>query len=213
MSTDAIAYAAGALLLRGRKAPEGGLVNEARTAVHDRAQKYEKNVSGHITIGHRWLILHVLSAEPKALWGEVQNQWFSQPRISFAHLVTFLCGYFDTTSSAVLNREALSVLAAEIERVGDGLPPRFQHLFFEVMSVLDEYGDDLVVDLQVVKDALELQKIDFPNLAVTAIAGGKKAAGGDGRRAATTAGSGDEGLGGEDGLDNGQKVGAEGIAV
>ena len=209
MSADAIAYTAGALLLRGRKPPSCGLTEETRSALHDRALKYEKNVSGHVTIGHRWLILHVLNAEPEALWGEVQNQWFSQPRTSFAHLVTFLCGYFDTAPSAVLTREPLALFVAELERVGDGLPPRFQHLFFELMSVLDEYGDDLTVDLQTVKDAIELQKIVFPNLAVSSIGGNKAQPKAD----ELAQGSGDEGLGGDHSLNDGQKVGAEGVVV
>tara|TARA_B110000027_G_C16050701_1_gene269800 strand:- start:127 stop:798 length:672 start_codon:yes stop_codon:yes gene_type:complete len=223
MSTDALAHTAGAFFLRARSAPPSDALGEdVRTKLKATLDKYEANVSGYITIGHRYLLLHIEDAEVNTLWTEVANHWYAQQRISFAHLILFLSGYFDTSASASLNATALGTLCAEIERVGDGLPPRFQHLFFELASVLEEYDEnDLEVDLTQLKDSIALHRFSFPNLPVSAIRGTKKqktdvdplSERQESNAPAADKGSDDAGLDGDNGLDDGQKVRTEGVVV
>ena len=85
----------------------------------------------------------------------------AKPRTSFSELISFLSGFFEVWQETVVCGDAIKTLTAELERVGDGLPPRYQELFFELTSALDSY-EDISVNVAVVKEAMALHRQDFP---------------------------------------------------
>jgi hypothetical protein len=87
--------------------------------------------------------------------------------------MSFLSGYFNVWNETKLEEHAVKTLVSELERVSDGLPPRYQKLFFELTTILEEY-ENPIVDIQIVKEALELHRPTFPDLTSNMVQGDRK---------------------------------------
>ena len=177
MSSQALAHVAGVLLLKYDEAPTE-LDAKDRASMKKLLEKLEKNYSGYVTVWHKWMLMHVDDADASFLWKEVKDQWLRSPRTTFSDFLSFLSAYFNLWNDTILNVHGLKMVVYELERVGDGLPPRYQQLFFELTEVINQYEDDVKVDLAAVKEAMELHRVVFPDMTTDMVVEGtrKKAA-------------------------------------
>ena len=171
MSNQALANISGALLLKSATAIS--LSSTDRASIKHILEKVEKNCSSYITIWHRWVLLKIDDIDTEQLWREVGQQWLRSPRTTFTELMSFLSGYFNVWNETKLEEHAVKTLVSELERVGDGLPPRYQKLFFELTTILEEY-ENPIVDIQIVKEALELYRPTFPDFTSNMVQGDRK---------------------------------------
>ena len=151
MSDEAIAYVSGYLLLthnhmresapnkleaESERSPVNDILSvQTREHIHTTLQKYASNVGNWITIRHRWLMMQIREATFDDIWKEVVVAWRLE-RPTFGHLRHFLRGYFEVSESTSIPPFAIKILALELERVKDGMPERFQHLFFECVQII-----------------------------------------------------------------------------
>ena len=173
-SYDAVAYVAGLVMMTEG---ELSISPEQRTKIYEEVQKLARIASDHVTIYVRWLLLNVDSIDAKILETETTTQWRSR-RPKFAEFVQFLRGFFELTQKTTVSMTQLRRIASELDRVEDGMPVRYQHLFFELASTQEatlrrknqEHGSEDkgplpdCVDLSLMKDALMSNRVFFPPL-------------------------------------------------
>lgn len=172
-SYDAVAYVAGLVMMTEG---ELSLSPEQRTKICEEVQKLARIASDHVTIYVRWLLLNADSIDAKILETETTTQWRSR-RPKFAEFVQFLRGFFELTQKTTVSMTQIRRIASELDRVEDGMPVRYQHLFFELASIQEatlrrkkEHGSEDkaqlpdCVDLSLMKDALMSNRVFFPPL-------------------------------------------------
>lgn len=170
MTSLALAHVAGALLLKYDTAPTT-IDARARATLRDILEKLERNARGNVTILHRYLLLELDKMSAEYLWTEIHSQWQTHVRTTCNEFLAFLATFFKVWGTTSFRRPALERILRELDRVADGLPMRYQELFFELSAAMQQYGEDVVVDLQGLSEALELQQYSFPPLPPTAISG------------------------------------------
>jgi len=137
-STDAVAYAAGFVTFRSR---EVALTSDERARLRAAFERFDKCAHQCVTVYVRWVLLNVDELEIADLWRETLAQWRAR-RPTYGELLHYLRGFFDWCDApeAVTCAHA-RVLATEIDRVYDGLPVRYQQLFFELLRVCKEHDE------------------------------------------------------------------------
>ena len=171
MSNQALAHVAGALLLKSETPVT--LSAEKRATLKRILEQLETNNNGLITVWHRWALLKIDDIDSEELWRQVTHQWMRSERTTFVEFMSFLSGFFTVWDTTTFSGHAVQGIASELERVADGIPHRFQQLFFELTAIVQEY-DDPIVDLKIVREALQLHRVTFPVLETNMVQGSKK---------------------------------------
>ena len=121
---------------------------------------------GVVSVTVRWLMLNIDKCEVPDIASDVLRVWGARPP-SFTEIGMFLKGYFDVTKQNKFSVAHALIVLQELDRCDCGIPMRFQHLYFELSGFVHAAkgkDDDLSVDVEIVKKALEMNQVDFPKL-------------------------------------------------
>jgi len=87
--------------------------------------------NGKVTIPVRWLMVNIETVTSQELVHEVGRGWLVQPP-SFEEYTFFLRGALEVLDRTLFTADEALFLIGELKRVRDGVPLRFQQLYFEV---------------------------------------------------------------------------------
>ena len=174
--SEATAFIAGHVLLNDDQ--KKILTQAARETLAEELSRFETLAGGNLTIFLRWLVLNVEKCDAEVLLKETVQVWRCR-RPTYAEITQFLRGYFKLGGSSEFNIVQVRRLAAELDRVEDGLPMRFQQLFFELAGlqeaierdktqVENKFADERElpdeIDLSILRIAIESGTHQFPPL-------------------------------------------------
>lgn len=121
----------------------------------------EKLTQGIVTVTVRWFMLNITKATSADILREFARSWMARPP-QFSEVVFFLRGAIELQETTVFGTSQLAIMMGELDRVDEGIPVRFQQLYFELSGV----PSTKTIDLDIVKTAFKQGSLTFPPLTI-----------------------------------------------
>ena len=165
-SHDIVAYTMGYLLISNATSAKKDVVQDIPSEERARLKTFVGEAitlaNEIVSISVRWLALNIDNTSGREMIQELGRSWMMRAP-TFPEYTYFLKGAFEVRNAAKLNRDEIMLAMTELDRVDDGVPLRYQQLYFELAPYISNEAVD-TIDFEPLRMSLRHGSVNFPKL-------------------------------------------------
>ena len=169
-SHDIVAYTMGYVLISNATSAKNDIVRdiapEERTRLQQFIEEAMKLTNEIVSISVRWLALNIERASARDIIQELGRAWMTRSP-TFSEYTYFLKGAFEVRDASKLTPDEVMLIMTELDRVGEGVPLRYQQLYFELAPYANKTFE--TIDFDAMRVALKHAAVNFPKLELPVI--------------------------------------------